>query len=1317
MNYFTYFINNQTIGQADWKDIGFAAYFNVIKNENKDGEFFNFFSAEDHSWIVHYIDRTIYDEVNNGITIDEKMVTSKMKNTACQIILLWAWWHSSKFWCDKDYIYNNYSKSDFYWTEDAISILKFLIEVEAFKLFGTTGSLSPVDYLKLGKRLNNGRKGSISTHIFVTKGVYIAIDKPDSSRSGLTLAKKALAWIEAATSGNIEVKQDISKVLGNLGFTKKQFFDDTIRYASLLVAGKVVTQKPNPKYLRGKNRTPSIVKMQQIKHGSNPPESVSFSYPVYHDSNKLFLHRIDDVDSKSKSALRVGDWVSSDKKDHGLETDVDAQKFNWAIHMGWMGLSTNGVDRYKLDAVGYNGEFGGGGTIAIRIKEVSGTEKFVCLGEGFPKSVPKVYFKEAQTKFIKLVNGLIDLHKTQKDGPAYNIQPDGIPSSITSLQQLNTFYSKLRDEWAKVVYWKWFDENGVPSDWTYPKGAKKRELESYSFGPADGIAPIENCWSRLLHILANTESQGTPSEILKSQNDYGLKNTSAKTELQLYDEALGSAAYITAGLFLYWSAIAELTDAIKSIYDALDDISNISDDTVENLINKAKKADEVAAETLPGDPPEEVEDELTEEQIEKLQIFLKQCALLLNMNTLKEAYQKEFTKTTDPNDYGNLIHTIDTNDSDTRSNLVTKLASPPVEKIETFLRMTPEIQSALVPKLRFFKVYNTDKEIKEVEFSFPRHYDPNDTRYFLDNSGEVFRGGGSGIKSFSFSFEGTTPATARNDIQADLVLFFQDFKDLTKKRKTDSLFDIDEGKGEEFSYIELLLLPGSKLKGAMQAKNKYESHFASFDASEHRIRVDVGWTVRDDALFTKIIKERGFLKKVKGATGEKPSYINRVKEAINLINKSYYLNMVDHNIDFQEDGSVEITVNYRAYFETISKSSSLDALLTPELARERIALGKEYETIITDDELCKDPKEFEQLIRTYEALESRYVKKSHQSIINRLIKRNKLHYCLIEKTSVEEFRKNGYFPSTPMIVGSGNIQSLNVNPDIDVAIETVTDEEDPKAAVEIDVFHDSHLINLEGMSLGPATEEGFVTFFYFGDLIHVVLDCLRDPFSPDGKILPHLNKNKIILSSFNYLDNANKQRSLNLSEVPIATEYFFEWMNQNVIKPKRKAYPLTYFIRDLCNKLVVDLLLEQCINRSPVKSLSFKTLNLIGKGKFDPFITMDKISNTNHFDITKAYNDGKLPLESNIGEGSINDAFNFIVIYPVTEIVSHMGRGKYHDDGKDGIYHFVLGQNDGIVKTMKFNKTDIQGIREARFFNHGHDGLMQLSAVYKVYLH
>ena len=45
-----------------------------------------------------------------------------------------------------------------------------------------------------------------------------------------------------------------------------------------------------------------------------------------------------------------------------------------------------------------------------------------------------------------------------------------------------------------------------------------------------------------------------------------------------------------------------------------------------------------------------------------------------------------------------------------------------------------------------------------------------------------------------------------------------------------------------------------------------------------------------------------------------------------------------------------------------------------------------------------------------------------------------------------------------------------------------------------------------------------------------------------------------------------------------------------------------------------------------------------------------------------------------------------------------------------------MGSDRGLLKRVKFSKTDIQYLREARFFNHGHDGLLQLSAVYKVSL-
>ena len=47
--------------------------------------------------------------------------------------------------------------------------------------------------------------------------------------------------------------------------------------------------------------------------------------------------------------------------------------------------------------------------------------------------------------------------------------------------------------------------------------------------------------------------------------------------------------------------------------------------------------------------------------------------------------------------------------------------------------------------------------------------------------------------------------------------------------------------------------------------------------------------------------------------------------------------------------------------------------------------------------------------------------------------------------------------------------------------------------------------------------------------------------------------------------------------------------------------------------------------------------------------------------------------------------------------------------------HFTIGLDRGILKTAKFNKTDMQYIREARFFqNQGVDGLLQLAAVYSV---
>ena len=63
--------------------------------------------------------------------------------------------------------------------------------------------------------------------------------------------------------------------------------------------------------------------------------------------------------------------------------------------------------------------------------------------------------------------------------------------------------------------------------------------------------------------------------------------------------------------------------------------------------------------------------------------------------------------------------------------------------------------------------------------------------------------------------------------------------------------------------------------------------------------------------------------------------------------------------------------------------------------------------------------------------------------------------------------------------------------------------------------------------------------------------------------------------------------------------------------------------------------------------------------------------------------------------------------YPVDKYV-----GNPEFDAKNGIFHYVLGANKGIVKNISLDKTSTPGLKELRFEQEGFDGLTQLREVY-----
>ena len=139
-------------------------------------------------------------------------------------------------------------------------------------------------------------------------------------------------------------------------------------------------------------------------------------------------------------------------------------------------------------------------------------------------------------------------------------------------------------------------------------------------------------------------------------------------------------------------------------------------------------------------------------------------------------------------------------------------------------------------------------------------------------SAEYDKGGEYGIKSFDFSFEGTNPATARNDITAKLSLYFQSFQDFVAERYSPD--------GVKYRFVDLIIFPVNKKNrigtGTLRAEE--------YDPSYYRLRAEVGWMVPENhAGLDEVLQKRGF------------SY-DELKKSLFLTNKSFYLNMVDHEM-------------------------------------------------------------------------------------------------------------------------------------------------------------------------------------------------------------------------------------------------------------------------------------------------------------------------------------------------------------------------------------------------------------------------------------
>ena len=704
---------------------------------------------------------------------------------------------------------------------------------------------------------------------------------------------------------------------------------------------------------------------------------------------------------------------------------------------------------------------------------------------------------------------------------------------------------------------------------------------------------------------------------------------------------------------------------------------------------------------------------LTEEQIESRQKFYKQCALMMNLPKLAPVYEalviarQTDTQAADGPDktkpFGGRFWRAT---SKNKEQLITNIFSS--EKSQYLFEAPPHIMTQLVPKFRLYKVLNNSAgKLQRTEFVFPMHTDLSRTKNFNKNQSfrnavhveptiqsflqaEFDKGDGVGLKSFTLDFNGTNPAEARNDVKGTMTLFFQSFADFVRERVSYN--------GDTFSFVDLIVQP--KPDDDNKVQGLPTSSLRQYDPSFYRIMVETGYNVPA---------------RLEGIGGD----LDKLQSAIKNMNKAFYLCMIDHSFNIKNDGTVEVSLTYRAYVETALKSLRYDALVTPELANQRMINETKLFNLAMSKECTRDQLSDVKVLIA--AIEIEILQKSLNSIMTRLQDKSKIFTCVIDDLDRRQFLDNGYFRKCDILSDYSNMNKANANSgDLGVVLNTRL----PKNSAGFD-FNDAD------------KNDTIVQYFFFGDLLYTILDTLYME-NNKGKARG-LENTMIVLGSFDFEVFQKKQantgaNSFNISQIPISVEFFSRWFVDNVLSQKstRRSFPILNFIRSLSNALVSNSMLEACVNRDIEQRLIFQTgqfssYSKSGKDEIGRLIGVDvgnAVLDTDNNRIPPAPADpppatkavakpAPLPLEgSPAGDSKIDNFFHYIILNPNGSTRSHKGIGDYALDIGSGVFHIEIGSNRGLVKTIQFTKTDLQYVREARFMRNGVDGLLQLSSVY-----
>ena len=636
------------------------------------------------------------------------------------------------------------------------------------------------------------------------------------------------------------------------------------------------------------------------------------------------------------------------------------------------------------------------------------------------------------------------------------------------------------------------------------------------------------------------------------------------------------------------------------------------------------------------------------------------------------------------------------------------------------ITMSTEEISNLQPRIRLYKLIELDDGSEsQLEYSFNSNAG-EDIEDLLTTKDK--RGFGVGIESFTIRYEGSDPYAAKRMIKGRLTLHANSFDEILKIRGSPT--DPDK----QYTYADLALKTGG-------STGKYKEIKQNLTAAEHNQTIGEPYSLNFK------------LKAVFGWSAPNSVVGSARMEA--LINSFVTVNLqpTTHEFAFQDDGTVKFIINYQAWIDTHFNQKGFSVFtgtksINANMIERKLRLQQLNEECDAENVAKFKREQIEKISEDRTSAVS--------SIIDTLLVKGRVRFIELPASQLKKFNTEG-----PFYELKNEELQIGTMPASSTLQEDVKEDIRPEKGAE----EDGKL--LKKTVDNPSGTN--VSFFYVSDLIDAVLNNievkLRDyeelvyqakgqsikaGFPIDDELanneaylgLKYYNtfkKMRIVLGPMEIVNPSNPADTIvvSLGDLPISVKYFMEWMSGVSLQKDRRDFNLAAFVKKLIITLINSFINDKtCFSTTAMQPIRLReaTFTAYNRGPDFPSDPITQLINDTreakpkNLYISRLFTEvGEtadlrpiLNLSEVNGPGEVENEYHYLIFYASRARPMGLLTGDYETDLEQGIHHYTIGADRGIVKGINLVRDARPGVPEARYEAEKYDGLQQLRETYRV---